>query len=167
MSLHQSFAVGALPYRPLLAVLASVMLAACYASGALFSGYQARTDGTTEIVIYRLDVLQASGAPLNVYVDEQYVGTLKNAGWLSVRVRPGERALRTREKIIDPFRPTDVRLVVTARPGEPVAVRVFPGALTGSFPTAAGRMPVFGPWTMEQVPADFAADELKYLRQSQ
>ena len=163
--MHQFFVVGPALVRLLLALLVSLSLAGCAASGALFPGYQAPTEDTAEVVFYRLDFFRAGGESVNVYVDDAHVGTLKNAGWLSVPVKPGNRALRLSERFSLLSR--DVKLNVTTRAGEPVAVRVLPGGLSGMLPTGAGSALAFGPWTMQQVPSSLAADELKSLKRSQ
>ena len=76
-------------YRPML-IIATFLLSACSATGPKYSELQKQPlDGKSEIVVYRLSQLAASGGCYRVKVDGVQVGILANGGYVRKIVDPG------------------------------------------------------------------------------
>jgi hypothetical protein len=112
-----------------------------------------------EVVIYRPSFSQGSASSLRVTVDDVEYGSLKNGGWLSLAVPPGQRLIKVIQfDIFD--RVSSVS--VSAEQGKTVFVRVLPG----SFRVVAPAVPVIGSRPVEVVPEEDALKDLSTLKES-
>jgi hypothetical protein len=139
-------------------------LSGCAATGQNFPGFRTPSGESALIVVYRPDLFRAGGQAVKIAVDEQEVGVLRNAGWISIPVSPGERAIKLEERFT--LFPESAALKVTAEKGETIALRVLPGGITSIVPLAAGPIVAFGPWTIQQIPEGTAQSELRELKES-
>lgn len=147
-----------------LVLLSVQLLSGCAASGRSFSGFQQPPEKSAAIVVYRPDLFRAGGQSVRVAIDKEEVGILRNAGWLSIHVSPGERQITLEERFA--LFQKDTALTVKALAGKSIALRVLPGGMTGIYPVSTGPVMTFGPWTIQQVPTEAALTELKSLKES-
>lgn len=147
-----------------LMLVSTPLLNGCAATGQSFSGFQSPPAESAVIVVYRPDLFRAGGQSVRIAVDNKEIGVLRNAGWLSIPVIPGERAITLEERYT--FFQGGTALVVKTREGESIALRVLPGGMTGIYPISTGPVLTFGPWTIQQVSNELAQAELKNLKES-
>ena len=141
------------------------LLTGCAATGKSFSGFQSPSEKSAVIVVYRPDLFRAEGQSVRVSIDNNEVGVLRNAGWLSIHTTHGEHSVTLDERFT--FWQKDTVLKVETQQGEPIALRVLLGGMTGLYPMPSGPVMTFGPWTIQQVSTETAQAELKNLKESE
>ncbi len=79
MKLKQIFAFSA----------ASLVLAACGATGTAFSGLEAPAEGQSKLYVYRTKALKGGGVHFDVNANDTRIGHLRNGGYISTELPPG------------------------------------------------------------------------------
>ena len=81
-------------YIFIITALTSLFLIGCSASGPKYSGEVDILNNKDNIYIYRPDRFLSSAVSPGVYVDEEYMGSLENGGYLKLNVADGKHTLR-------------------------------------------------------------------------
>lgn len=76
------------------ALLSALFISGCAASGAKFADEAGVAADKGNVIVYRPYRFRSGGLYANVYVDDQPVGKLKNAGYLRLDVGSGKHTLR-------------------------------------------------------------------------
>lgn len=78
-------------FKKIITLTAScLLLAACGATGAAFSGLEAPAEGQSRLYVYRTKALKGGGVHFNVNANDTYVGHLRNGGYISAELAPGD-----------------------------------------------------------------------------
>ncbi|HKI62458.1 MAG TPA: DUF2846 domain-containing protein [Mariprofundaceae bacterium] len=72
---------------------ALVLLASCSAGGKQFAGVEKPDSSYAQVYIYRPAAFAQSGIFPDIEMDSKLVGKLKNGGYLSAKVKPGDHKL--------------------------------------------------------------------------
>ena len=80
--------------RPIVLIFVVILLSACSATGPKYSALPKQPlNGKSEIVVYRLSQLAASGGCYRVNVDGESIGILANGGYVRRIVEPGSHKI--------------------------------------------------------------------------
>jgi hypothetical protein len=105
---------------------------------------------------------------VSVVIDSNKVGTLRNAGWLTLEVVPGSHYLKIDPGLLE-FPGSAAEHQVTLAAGERKTYRVLPGDLKGLYAFPAAGIPIaatFHPWSIQEVPQEQALVEMRELKRS-
>jgi len=143
--------------------LSLLLLGGCSANGTRFQGLSAVDAGTAEIIVYRPDRFVHGGVPYYVILDDKEVGTLRNAGFMSVKPSPGQHILKVQAGYEDLYR--EVKTNISVVQGERKLFRFEPSLSGGPIiiPGGAYVSVAIGLW---QVDEPHALNDLQDLKLS-
>jgi len=142
--------------------LTSLISACASASGQVFSNGPQLTHGQTGIYVYRGDnKFENRGSNFNIYVDNQKIGLLRNAGYLYAAVTPGSHTLKVARV---PINDNGTTLSMSINPGQVIYYRVETN--WDSTLWLSGAYIPSGHVVFKQVSPDIALEQLQSLRYS-
>ncbi|UOO75863.1 DUF2846 domain-containing protein [Neisseria sp. Dent CA1/247] len=93
----------------------SVLLAACGATGNSFSSLEAPAEGQSKLYVYRSPSFKGSAIHYDVYAGEHKIGNIRNGGYLSKELAPGEYEIwaktEARRSVTIPLRANEIQCV--------------------------------------------------------
>lgn len=93
----------------------SLILAACGATGKPFSALEAPSEGQSRLYIYRPAAFTGSAMNYDVYAGEQRLGSIRNGGYISKELAPGDYEIwaktEVRRSVTVPLRANEIQCV--------------------------------------------------------
>ncbi|MDO4640919.1 MAG: DUF2846 domain-containing protein [Neisseria sp.] len=95
--------------------LASLLLAACGATGTKFSSMTEPAEGQSKLYVYRTSAFKGNGVHYNVYANDKLIGNIRSGGYLSTELAPGDYEIwgktEVRRSVKVPLRPNEIQCV--------------------------------------------------------